>query len=38
MPSANAGYLQATQGLALEFGPHQIRVNSICPLLCGTGL
>ncbi|KAF2184125.1 short-chain dehydrogenase/reductase SDR [Zopfia rhizophila CBS 207.26] len=28
----------ATQGLALEFGPHQIRVNSICPLLCGTGL
>ncbi|KEF59374.1 uncharacterized protein A1O9_04218 [Exophiala aquamarina CBS 119918] len=28
----------ATKGLALEFGPHQIRVNSICPLLTGTGL
>jgi NAD(P)-dependent dehydrogenase (short-subunit alcohol dehydrogenase family) len=28
----------ATKGLALEFGPHQIRCNSICPLLTGTGL
>ena len=30
--------VQATKGLAAEFGPHQIRVNSICPLLSGTGL
>ncbi|KAL8802212.1 MAG: hypothetical protein Q9200_006664 [Gallowayella weberi] len=29
---------KATKGLAAEFGPHQIRVNSICPLLGGTGL
>ncbi|KAI8225057.1 4-formylbenzenesulfonate dehydrogenase TsaC1/TsaC2 [Colletotrichum sp. SAR 10_99] len=28
----------ATKGLAAEYGPHQIRVNSICPLLSGTGL
>lgn len=25
-------------GLAAEYGPDQIRVNSICPLLSGTGL
>lgn len=31
-------FVQASQGLALEYGPQQIRVNSICPLLCGTGL
>lgn len=30
--------LQATKGLAAEYGPHQIRVNSLCPLLSGTGL
>ena len=29
---------QATKGLAAEFGPHKIRVNSVCPLLGGTGL
>ncbi|KAF2269286.1 3-ketoacyl-reductase-like protein [Lojkania enalia] len=28
----------ATKGLASEYGPHQIRVNSICPLVTGTGL
>jgi len=25
-------------GLAAEYGPDQIRVNAICPLLSGTGL
>ncbi|KAJ9303249.1 hypothetical protein DTO271G3_623 [Paecilomyces variotii] len=28
----------ATKGLAAEYGPHNIRVNSVCPLLSGTGL
>lgn len=28
----------ATKGLAAEYGQHQIRVNSICPLVTGTGL
>ncbi|KAF4786039.1 hypothetical protein HER10_EVM0012820 [Colletotrichum scovillei] len=28
----------ATKGLAAEYGAHKIRVNSICPLLTGTGL
>ncbi|OJD12515.1 hypothetical protein ACJ73_09338 [Blastomyces percursus] len=27
-----------TKGLAAEYGPHQIRVNNVCPLLSGTGL
>lgn len=31
-------YLQATKGLAAEYGPHNIRVNSVAPLLSGTGL
>ena len=30
--------LQATKGLAAEFGKDQIRVNALCPLLSGTGL
>lgn len=29
---------QATKGLAAEYGPHNIRVNSVAPLLSGTGL
>lgn len=29
---------QATKGLAAEYGQHQIRVVSICPLVTGTGL
>lgn len=31
-------FLQATKGLATEFGPDQIRINAIAPLLSGTGL
>lgn len=30
--------MQATKGLAAEYGPHKIRINSVCPLLGGTGL
>lgn len=29
---------QATKGLAAEYGPHNIRVNTVSPLLSGTGL
>ena len=35
---ANSFVMQATKGLAAEYGPHQIRVNNVCPLLCGTGM
>lgn len=34
----NANMIKATKGLAAEYGPHNIRVNSVCPLLSGTGL
>ena len=30
--------LQATKGLASEYGPDQIRINALLPLLSGTGL
>lgn len=36
--SSKGAVWNATKGLAAEFGPHGIRVNSICPLLGGTGL
>ncbi|KAF5239226.1 hypothetical protein FANTH_10028 [Fusarium anthophilum] len=32
-----AGF-QVTKGLASEYGAHKIRINSVCPLLGGTGL
>lgn len=35
---ANNGLAQVTKGLAAEFGPQKIRVNSVCPLLGATGL
>lgn len=35
---AKTNFLQATKGLAAEYGPHNIRVNSVAPLLSGTGL
>lgn len=36
--SSKGAVWNATKGLAAEFGPRGIRVNSICPLLGGTGL
>lgn len=36
--ASKAAVSNATKGLAAEFGPSQIRVNAIAPLLCGTGL
>lgn len=30
--------VKATKGLAAEYGPHNIRVNTVAPLLSGTGL
>lgn len=31
-------YVQATKGLAAEYGPYQIRTNTVSPLLSATGL
>ncbi|KAK2814036.1 hypothetical protein FQN50_000440 [Emmonsiellopsis sp. PD_5] len=36
--SSKGAVSNATKGLAAEYGPHQIRVNNVCPLLSGTGL
>jgi NAD(P)-dependent dehydrogenase (short-subunit alcohol dehydrogenase family) len=36
--ASKAAVTNATKGLAAEYGPHQIRVNSILPLLTATGL
>ncbi|KAA6409520.1 MAG: short-chain dehydrogenase reductase family [Trebouxia sp. A1-2] len=36
--ASKAAVANATKGLAAEYAPHQIRINSICPLLSGTGL
>ncbi|RDL35707.1 uncharacterized protein BP5553_06319 [Venustampulla echinocandica] len=36
--ASKAAVTNATKGLAAEFGEKQVRINSICPLLSGTGL
>lgn len=36
--ASKAAVANATKGLAAEYGPNNIRVNSVCPLLSGTGL
>ncbi|KAJ5908604.1 hypothetical protein N7495_001286 [Penicillium taxi] len=36
--ASKAAVTNATRGLAVEYGPHNIRVNSVAPLLSGTGL
>jgi len=36
--ASKAAVTNATKGLAAEYGEKQIRINSICPLLSGTGL
>ena len=36
--ASKAAVANATKGLASEYGPKNIRVNSVCPLLSGTGL
>jgi len=36
--SSKAAVTNATQSLAAEYGPNQIRVNALCPLLSGTRL
>jgi 3-oxoacyl-[acyl-carrier protein] reductase len=40
MPSGSVAHntIQITQGLAAEYGPEGVRVNSICPLRGATGL
>jgi NAD(P)-dependent dehydrogenase (short-subunit alcohol dehydrogenase family) len=36
--ASKAAVTNATKGLAAEYGDKNIRVNSVCPLLCNTGL
>lgn len=36
--SSKGAVSNATKGLAAEYGPDNIRVNAVCPLLSGTGL
>ncbi|KAH8656186.1 3-ketoacyl-reductase-like protein [Tricladium varicosporioides] len=36
--ASKAAVTNATKGLAAEYGPQNIRINSICPLLSATGL
>jgi NAD(P)-dependent dehydrogenase (short-subunit alcohol dehydrogenase family) len=36
--ASKAAVANATKGLAAEYGAKNIRVNSVCPLLSGTGL
>ncbi|KAH8597241.1 3-ketoacyl-reductase-like protein [Bisporella sp. PMI_857] len=36
--ASKAAVANATKGLAAEYGDKNIRVNSVCPLLCNTGL
>lgn len=36
--ASKAAVANATKGLAAEYGPKNIRINSVCPLLSGTGL
>lgn len=36
--ASKAAVANATKGLAAEYGPKNIRINSVFPLLSGTGL
>jgi len=36
--ASKAAVTNATKGLAAEYGEKNIRINSVCPLLCNTGL
>jgi len=36
--ASKAAVANATKGLAAEYGEKNIRINSVCPLLCNTGL